>query len=64
MQRHFKPLNPITKKIHGTIRGTKSQWQLHEDVTYMNISSIQISLCGTIILQLLLQINDVVTLII
>jgi hypothetical protein len=38
--------------------------QSHEDATYMNISSIQISLCGNVILQLLLQLNNVVALII
>jgi hypothetical protein len=36
-----------------TIHGTKSQWQSHEDVTYMNISSIQISLRGVVISWLL-----------
>lgn len=48
----------ITKKKCGT----KLQWQLHEDVTYMNILSIQISLRGIIILQLLLRLRNVVAL--
>ncbi len=36
----------------------------HQVATYMNISYIQISLCGIVILQLLLQLNNVVALII
>jgi hypothetical protein len=36
------------------IRDTKSQWQSHENVTYMNFSSIQTSLRDIIILRLIL----------
>jgi hypothetical protein len=34
----------------------------YEDVTYMKFSSIQTNLCGIIILQLFLQLNNVIAL--
>jgi hypothetical protein len=39
----------IAKDNTWTIHGTKSKWQSHEDVIYMNISSIQINLCDIVI---------------
>jgi hypothetical protein len=41
----------LPKKKHDT----KSQWQLHKDATFMNISFIQISLRSIVVLQMFLQ---------
>jgi hypothetical protein len=64
-QKHQPNIVEITHMciMHGVhTSNIKLQWQSHEDVNYMNFSSIQTSLCHIIILQLILWLNNVVAL--